>query len=65
MCRKERDRSLPLGADTDLLAAVAAILRPEHQLFLYVVEIAFGPAVIRVLPQFDKLFGRQVLTLPC
>src|SRR3979411_1280410 len=41
MGRKERHWPLPLGADTDLLAAVAAVLRPEHQFSLCVVEIAF------------------------
>src|ERR1700682_3563461 len=46
---KERDRFLPLGADTDLLAAVASVFWPEHQLSLYVVEIAFRAAVIRAL----------------
>ena len=65
MCRKERDRLLPLGADTDPLATVASVLRREHQLSLLVVEIAFRPAVIRALPQFDKLFSRQLLALPC
>src|SRR5882757_262905 len=65
MGRKERDWPLPLGADTDLLAAIAAVLRPEHQFSLCVVEIAFGPAVIRALPQFDNLFSRQILTLLC
>src|SRR3984893_2369643 len=65
MCRKERDRLLALRADADLLAAVAAVFRPEHQLSLCVIEIAFGPAVICALPQFDKLLGRQLLALPC
>jgi hypothetical protein len=62
--RKERDRFLPLGAGTDLLAAIASVLRRQYQLSLLVVEIAFGPAVIRALSQFDKLFSRQLLTLP-
>src|SRR5258706_904114 len=65
MCRKERTRLLPLGADTDLLATIAAVFRSEHQLSLLVVEIAFRPAVISALSQLDKLFSRQVLTLPC
>ena len=64
MCRKERDWFLPIGADTDLLAAVAPVLGSEHQLSVSIVEIAFGPAVIGALSQLDELFSRQLLTLP-
>src|ERR1700722_6823888 len=64
MSRKERDRPLPLATDANLLAAIAAVLRPEHQFSLCVVEIPSGPAIIRTLPQFDNLFSRQVLALP-
>jgi hypothetical protein len=37
MSGKERDWPLPLGTDADLLAAIAAVLRPEHQFSLNVV----------------------------
>ncbi len=55
-----RNRSKLLGADSNRLAAVSAILGRQHQLFLILVVIAFGPAVIAAFAKLHNLFGRQV-----
>ena len=59
MRRKCGDRRDLVRAGADLLAAVAAVLRREHQLPLDRVVVAFGPAVVAARFQKQQFFGRQ------
>src|SRR5690242_905627 len=60
---EERDRRRLVGADADLLAAVAAVFGSEHELVLILVEVALRPAVIAALLDGDDLLGRQIRAL--
>ncbi len=46
-------------ADADLLAAVAAIFRREHELVLLAVEVTIRPSEIGALFELDQFFRRQ------
>src|SRR5215472_14008277 len=54
-CRNRRELA---GTDADGLAAVAAILRREHQLVLDGVEVALGPAVVAAASDAQQLLRR-------
>ena len=59
MARKSSNRSLLIGADSNRLAAVAAIFWRQDQLFLLLVVVAFRPSVITALLQLDNLLRGQ------
>ena len=55
---KRRDWSELLRADANRLAAVAAVLRRQHQPALDLVEVTLGPAVIAALVDAQQLLRR-------
>src|SRR6185312_1953123 len=57
--RRVGRQRLPLaGAGPDGLAAVAAVLRRQHQPFLRRIEVALGPAVVGAALHLQQLFAR-------
>lgn len=56
------DRRLPMRADPDRLA-IAAIFRREHQLILFLVIIALGPAIVGAGDELHQFLGRQIRAL--
>src|SRR5690348_5491992 len=62
--RREECRGCLLGgALPDRLAAIAAVLRREHELLLLIVEVALGPAEVVALVDLEQLLGGEVLAL--
>src|ERR1700733_1494622 len=57
------DRRLPLRADPDRLAAIAAVFRRKHQLILFLVIIALGPAIVGAGDELNQFLGRQIRAL--
>jgi hypothetical protein len=62
MRRERRDRRLLLRTQPDDLAAVSAILRRQHQLLLWSIEVAFRLAVVGALDDAQQLFRRKIWT---
>src|SRR6202011_400204 len=60
MRRKERNRRGSLRAQTDCLAAIAAVLGPEDQLLLEAVEVTLRPTIVGTALQLHDFLGRQL-----